>query len=153
MFVRQALQLGRLVHAIIMSLLHDDSAAKRRSVQALHCASLLSSDGIFSKLRHDRRPAPFEIAVLAEPNEHEDEDLLGGNKILHRAASMRHEILSKKASLSQELMRQKEKHVLKHQKRVLFALRTMLLLRRPNKGSLRHMFSMTAVRFRNRCGP
>ena len=73
--------------------------------------------------------------------------------MLHRAATMRREVLSKKASLHQELMRQEEKHALKHQKRVLFALRTMLLLRRLNKGSLRHMFSMTAVRFRNRCGP
>ena len=136
----QALQLGRLVHTIVTSVLGHDSH------------SLLSSKAVLSKLAKTRRPALTEIAVLAEPNEHDDEDLLGESKAMHRVVSVHRQVLSKKASLSQRLMREKEKHALKHEKRVLFALRTLMLLRRLNRGSLHQLFSMTAVRFESRYG-
>ena len=137
--MRQALQLGRLVHVIVTSLLGH----------GLH--SPLSSKAVLSKLASERRPALIEMGVLAEPNEADDEDLLGSDT-MRRVVSVHRQILSKKASLSQRLMRQTEKQALKHQKRVLFALRTMMLLRRLNRSSLRKIFSMTTVRFKIKCG-
>ena len=138
--MRQALQLGRLVQAIVTSLLTDG------------LQSPLTSHAILSKLADKRDVCLSEIGVLAEPDGRDDEDLLGESEAMRRVVSMRQRISSKTASWSQTLARQQEKLTLKQQKRVLFALRTMELLRRLDRGNLRQIFSMTTVRFLARHG-
>ena len=132
--MRQALQLGRLVQAIVTSLLTDG------------LQSPLTSKAILSKLANKPDAFLSEIGVFAEPDGG-DEDLLGESETMRRVVSMRQRILSKTASWSLRLARQQEKLALKQQKRVLFALRTMVLLRRLDRGNLRQIFSMTTVRF------
>ena len=93
-----------------------------------------------------------ERTVLAERDGRDDEDLLGESDTMRRVVSIRQRISSKTASWSQTLARQQEKLALKQQKRVLFALRTMELLRRLDRGNLQQIFSMTTVRFVARHG-
>ena len=126
------MQLGRLVDAIVKSLLVD----------SVHVP--LGWNTISSKLTN-KAEALSEVGVLAEPNGRDDEDLLREYKTIRRVVSVRHNILSKTASFRQKLSDQEEKQALKHQKRVLFALRTMVLLQRVDKSNLRQTFSMTTV--------
>ena len=137
-FVRQALQLGRVVDAIVKCLLIDDSHLP-----------LGSSD--LSKLAlRNKAEMLGDIGVLIEPDEPDNDDLLGRRTVLRSVRSVRnvhHRIQSKRVSLSHKLAYQKERQAIKQEKRVVFAVRTLMLLRRLDKSSLQQMFSMTPVCF------
>ena len=88
-FVRQALQLGRVVDAIVKCLLIDDSHLP-----------LGSSD--LSKLAlRNKTEMLGDIGVLIEPDEPDNDDLLGRRTVLRSVRSVRnvlHRIQSKRGS-------------------------------------------------------
>lgn len=132
---RQALQLGRLIDAIVKCLLNDEAQSTKLSV-------LLDNLGALS-----------EVGVLSEPEGGDDTDLLRSSstsRMRSQFMSTRRMLKSKSKRMGEMLAHEKERHALKHEKRLRFAIRTLMLLRRLNTTSLQQIFRMTAVRFKIR---